>query len=150
MPDTYPLKISVLESYYISDAISEHMPPLPPPDGSFQVYPDFLLKLGDAILEVTQTKKDVTVEMSPTELRVLREIAKSSVVIGSERVGMNLMLKVYEGLKWLANSTYTEGYDDAEGPELNKQEIDRKLNEFKKHSAEQAEQEENTYDEHQG
>lgn len=148
MTDTYPLQLTVLESYYISDAVSEHTPNLPPPDGEFHAYPDFILKLGGAILEATQTKKNMTVEMSLIELRVIREVCKTSIVVGSERVGMNLMLKVYEGLRTLSAGGYISEHDGVEeGQNLTKSELQSKMNEFKRQ--ESLTQEGNIHDEHE-
>ncbi len=131
MTDTYPLKLTLLESFYLSDAISEHTPNLPPPDGEFHAYRDFIPKLGGAVLEIEQTKKDVTVEMTNTELRIIREVSKSSVMYGSEKVGMNLMLKVYKGLRTLAADGYINDNDGMEeGPKLTKSELQSKMNEF--------------------
>jgi len=148
MTDTYPLQLTVLESYYISDAVSEHTPNLPPPDGEFHAYPDFILKMGGAILEGTETKRDVTVEMSLVELRVIREVCKTSIVVGSERVGVNLLLKVYEGLRTLSAEGYINDNDGIEeGQKITKSELQSKMNEFNRQ--ESLTQEGNIYDEHE-
>jgi len=150
MTDTYPLKLTVLESYYLSDAVSEFMPNLPPPDGEFHAYPDFILKLGGVVLDATQMKKDVVVEMSLVELRVIREVCKTSIMVGSERVGLNLTLKVYEGLRTLSAGGYINDHDGVEeGPKLTKSEVASRMNEFRRKEQEGIKQEGNIYDEHE-
>ena len=47
-------------------------------------------------------KAAAEVSMTIAELWMIREITKSSVVVGSERVGLNLLLKVYEGIRALS------------------------------------------------
>ena len=70
--------------------------------GQASPYPNLLLKIGGAVLETDQQKHPVTIQVGLPELWVLRELTKSSVVMGSERVGLNLLLKVYAGIQVLS------------------------------------------------
>ena len=49
--------------------------------------PDLLLKIGGAVLETDQHDVPAVVYLSLAELWMIREVTKSSVVVGSERVG---------------------------------------------------------------
>lgn len=102
MAATYPVQLTQLECLYISDALS--MFTQGPPDelpGQGSPYPNLLLKIGSAVLETEQQKSPVVLQLSLSELWVIRETAKSSVVVGGERVGLNLLLKIYEGIRAL-------------------------------------------------
>ena len=100
---SYSLQLTLLESLYLSDSLSMFTqgPPEVPSDSASPL-PDLLLKIGAAVLEIDRTKEPVDVALSLHELWIVREVAKSSVVVGSERVGLNLVIKVYEGLRHLA------------------------------------------------
>ncbi len=103
MANAYPVQLTHLESLYLSDSISMFMQG--PPDGlqgQASPYPTLLLKIGGAVLETDQQSSQVTVYFSLPELWVIREVTRSSVVIGSERVGLSLLLKVYAGIRALA------------------------------------------------
>lgn len=103
MPNTYPVELTQLESFYLSDCISMFMQG--PPDylpGQGAPYPTLLLKIGGAILETEQEKAPSTVHLSQSELWVMREVTKSSAVVGSERVGLNLLMKIYTGISALS------------------------------------------------
>ena len=100
---SYSIKLTLLESLYLSDSLS--MFTQGPPEvlsDSASPLPDLLLKIGAAVLETDRTKDPVEVALALHELWIVREVAKSSVVVGSERVGLNLVIKVYEGLRHLA------------------------------------------------
>lgn len=102
MPNTHPLQLTLLESLYLSDALS--MFTQGPPDalpGEASPYPNLLLKVGGAVLEAEQKKAPVVIHVTLNELWMVREVAKSSVMMGSERVGLNLLLKVYAGIRAL-------------------------------------------------
>ncbi len=109
MPNTYPIKLTQLESLYLSDALS--MFSQGPPDalpGQSSPYPTLLLKVCGAVLAVLegeQQNASATVYLSLPELWMVREVTKSSVVIGSERVGLSLLMKVYAGIRALAAET---------------------------------------------
>ncbi len=97
------LELTQMESLYLSDSLSMFMQG--PPDsipGQASPYPTLLLKIGGAVLETDQQKQPVSVQFGLSELWVLRELTKSSVVMGSERVGLNLLLKVYAGIQALS------------------------------------------------
>ncbi len=102
MATTYPIQLSQLESLYLSDAMSMFTqgPPDALPDQA-SPYPTLLLKIGSAILESEQHKAPATVYLSLGDLWTMREVAKSSVVVGGERVGLNLLLKIYAGIRAL-------------------------------------------------
>ena len=63
---------------------------------------DLIQKIGLAVLEITSRgfPKNglVTVEVSDMELLILREIAKSHILLGDDVVGLSLKTKVYEAL----------------------------------------------------
>ena len=106
MFSTYPVKMTQLESLYLSDSISMFMQGSPDAlPGQSSPYPTLLLKIGGAVLETEQQKVPAIVHLSLNELWVMREVTKSSVVVGSERVGVSLLMKVYEGIRALAAET---------------------------------------------
>lgn len=116
MAATYPILLTLLESIYLSDALSMFMQgPPDAPAGQASPYPVLLLKIGGAVLETDQKKAPVTVHLNLSELWMIREVAKSSVVIGSERVGLSLLLKVYEGIRALAAESDIESVVNAFG-----------------------------------
>jgi hypothetical protein len=103
MPNTYPMQLTQLESLYLSDSIS--MFTQGPPDalpGQMSPFPNLLLKIGGAVLETEQQKSAATVHFNLSELWMIREITKSSAVVGSERVGLNLLMKIYNGIRALS------------------------------------------------
>ncbi len=103
MSDTYPIELSHLESLFLSDSLSIFTQgPPDAPLNQLSPYPTLLLKIGGAVLETEQLKAAAKVSMGLTELWMIREVTKSSVVVGSERVGLNLLLKVYEGIRALS------------------------------------------------
>ena len=103
MSDTYPLELSHLESLFLSDSLSIFTQgPPDAPINHLSPYPTLLLKIGGAVLETEQMKCSARVSMVLAELWMIREVTKSSVVVGSERVGLNLLLKVYEGIRALS------------------------------------------------
>ncbi|MCI0438693.1 MAG: hypothetical protein L0177_06125 [Chloroflexi bacterium] len=113
MANTYSLQLTQLESLYLSDALSMFTQPPPDEAGQGTPYPNLLLKIGGAILEGDRTKAPSTVNLSLPELWIVREVAKSSVVVGNERVGLSLLLKTYEGLRALvAESDMQSVVDD--------------------------------------
>jgi len=63
---------------------------------------DLIQKVGLAVLEITTRdfpkNGKVTVEVSDMELLILREIAKSHILLGDDIVGLSLKTKVYEAL----------------------------------------------------
>ena len=96
MTATYPVQLTQLECLYISDSLS--MFTQGPPDelpGQGSPSPNLLLKIGSAVLETEQQKAPVELQFNLNELWVLRETATSSVVVGGEWVGLNLLLTVY-------------------------------------------------------
>lgn len=103
MGEVYKIKVSQLEGLYLADSISmfQHGPPMEgrsPMVGD--MFPGLLLKIGACVLyaETNKGMGDVDLELTEEELWVIREAAKSSVVVGSERVGLKLLVKVYAEL----------------------------------------------------
>ena len=97
------MELSHLESLFLSDSLSIFTQgPPDAPDNQLSPFPNLLLKIGGAVLETEQLKSSAQVSMVLAELWVIREVTKSSVVVGSERVGLNLLLKVYEGIRTLS------------------------------------------------
>lgn len=95
--ETYPIEITKLESVYLSDAISVFAPG-PPGTGDHEAYPMLLMKILSAFLEADTDGQPVVIHVSQAELWMIREVAKSSVMIGAEKVGLNLLTKVAKGL----------------------------------------------------
>lgn len=106
MPNTFGIQLTQLESLYLSDSISMFMQGTPDAlPGQTMPYPNLLLKIGGAVLETEQQKAEAMIHVSLADLWVIREVTKSSAVIGSERVGLNLLLKVYTGIRELSAET---------------------------------------------
>ena len=105
LDETYAVTLTRAEACYLSDAIPMHM--LGPPDQEItgRPYPQLLLQVGSAFLELRDPVKcsAITLNLTEAELWVIREVAKMSVTVGTERVGLNLLAKVYEGLLKLNN-----------------------------------------------
>ena len=112
MVATYSIQLTQLEGLYLSDALSMFTQGPPDELGQGSPYPDLLLKIGSAVLETAQYKAPVTVHLSLVELWMVREVAKSSVVVGNERVGLSLLLKAYEGLRALVAQADMQGLVD--------------------------------------
>ena len=102
MMGTYPIELTNMESLYLSDSLSMYLqgPPESTP-GQDSPFPNLLLKIGGCVLETDQQNSLVTTYVSLSELWMLREITKSSVVVGNERVGVNLLIKIYSGIRAL-------------------------------------------------
>lgn len=84
-----------------------------PPDAGEGPYPNLLLKIGGAILESESQKGLITVHLTLNELWMVREVAKSSVVVGSERVGLSLLLKTYAGIRFLVTASVIGEFGEA-------------------------------------
>lgn len=101
----HTVEITFREALYLSDALSCHAEG---PKGQGSAYPDLLLKLGSAILQADPEsspvgeKPAVMVAFSWPELWIIREAAKTSAAVGQERVGFNLLRKVYRALQTLS------------------------------------------------
>ena len=103
MLDAYAIELSHLESLFLSDSLSIFTQgPPDAPINQLSPYPTLLLKIGGAVLETEQMKAMAMVSVNLAELWMIREVTKSSVVVGSERVGLNLLLKVYEAIRALS------------------------------------------------
>ena len=119
----YKTEITYNEGLYLSSVLSMHHKG--PPDSTYDViYPNLLLKLGGAILESneSETKRPATVHLTEQELWVVREMAKSHVTVGTEKVGLNLLIKAYTGLLQLRAESVTQ-YDELaedQGADLDK------------------------------
>ena len=126
MNTSYSIQLTLLESLYLSDSLS--MFTQGPPEvlsESASTIQDLLLKVGAVVLETDRTKEPVDVALALHELWIVREVAKSSVVVGSERVGLNLVIKVYEGLRHLAAAADVDSVVGALG-EVTRNEPDRR------------------------
>lgn len=124
MLSTFAIELTQLESLYLSDSISMFMQGTPDAlPGQAMPFPNLLLKIGGAVLETAGQRDTAIAHVSLADLWVIREITKSSVVVGSERVGMNLLFKAYTGILALCAesdmqsvvSTYGEVIDDEPG-----------------------------------
>lgn len=106
MQSTFAIQLTQLESLYLSDSISMFMQGTPDSlPGQTMPYPNLLLKIGGAVLETEQLRDTATVHVSLADLWIIREVTKSSAVIGSERVGLNLLMKAYTGILALSAET---------------------------------------------
>lgn len=124
MQNTFAIELTQLESLYLSDSISMFMQGAPDAlPGQTMPFPNLLLKIGGAVLETEQQKGTAVAHVSLPDLWIIREITKSSAVIGSERVGINLLFKAYTGILALSAETdmqslvsaYGEVMDDEPG-----------------------------------
>ena len=77
------MKLTHAEALYLYDTLYL-------PEGGSR---DLLLKVGGAIM-LTKDRGDTNVEFTLSELWSIREQAKSSVVVGQEKVGLNLIYKL--------------------------------------------------------
>lgn len=93
---TVPIELTRNEAMYLSDALS--FASRGPREQTEGAYPTLLLKIGAAFLESAPEKPPVTVHFTPDELWMLREVSKSGVALGTEKVGLNLLTKVYAAL----------------------------------------------------
>jgi len=66
--------------------------------------PELLLKLGSAIVDLTNNDEVVPIELDENELWLIREVSTSAVVYNGEPVGLNLKRKIYSALR----SIYTD------------------------------------------
>lgn len=94
---TYPFELTRIECTYLSDTLSMFAPG-PPGAGDQGPYPDLLLKVLSAFLEVDGSGKPATVLLSQAELWAIREVAKSSATVASQPVGLALLKKTARGL----------------------------------------------------
>jgi len=124
MLDTFAIELTQLESLYLSDSISMFMQGTPDAlPGQAMPFPNLLLKIGGAVLETAELGNTAVAHLSLSDLWIIREVTKSSVVVGSERVGMNLLSKAYTGILALCAesdvqsvvSTYGEVIDNEPG-----------------------------------
>lgn len=102
---TQPVALSQLEALYLWDSVSEFAQV---PTGNIDqstgqqntrsVFPEFHEKINVAVIETETGKGPATIHVTETELWAMREVIKSSAVIGSERVGVLLALKVAKAL----------------------------------------------------
>ncbi len=96
--EDYEVELTQHEVTFLSDSLSIFTQG---PSPESRAYPDLLLKMGAAFLEMGPSKLISCVALSRDELWMIREVAKSSVSVGPERVGLNLLTKAYKGLRRL-------------------------------------------------
>jgi len=108
----YKLRLSVKEVLFIDDSLSLLVNAADQsrtvalrtmmPSNTIGSPIDLIQKSGLAVLEITARSFPksgrVTVEVSDMELLILREIAKSHILLGDDVVGLSLKTKVYEAL----------------------------------------------------
>ena len=109
---SYTLRLTVKEILFIDDSLSLLVSTADQsrtvalrstmPSNTIGSPIDFIQKIGVAVLEITTRdfpkNGKVTVEVSDMELLLLREIAKSHILLGDDVVGLTLKTKVYEAL----------------------------------------------------
>ena len=64
-------------------------------------YPDLMLKIGSAFIDSGPDKPRVKVMLTREELWMIREICKTPMTVGPEKVGLNLLRKIYPALREL-------------------------------------------------
>lgn len=109
---TVLVEVTSNEALYLSDRLSiyhyEH-----PDSEEYSPFPGLLLKISAVILADAPIK----VALTSNDLWCIREEAKSSVKIGVENVGLNLLKKVYKALLGLAAESVAEGLPQSEADE---------------------------------
>lgn len=106
LDDTYAVTLTRAEACYLSDAIPMHSPGPPDQEITGRPFPNLFLQIGSALLELRDPTKcsEITLKLTEAELWMIREVAKSSVTVGTEKVGVNLAHKAYEGLLHIYNA----------------------------------------------
>jgi len=138
------MRITRLEAIYLSDALSMHSQADPRTGAEANPYahfPGLLLKIGGAVLETAVPMvNEAEAVLDERELWVVREVCKSSVQVGTEKVGMSLLLKVYQDLLSMAAMDTTgqipETTDANEPP---KSEVLQQLTEFQENQENESE-----------
>lgn len=129
--DSYPLALTLNELALLSDHLSMHTPPLP----GYETDPlPLILKIGGAFLEA-EPAKEVPVSLTKLDLLRIREIAKTPLAFGSERVGLNLVKKAYQALQVLCAEELVRETADTVNllePEKGKRDIRDALERIKK------------------
>ena len=74
--------------------------------------PELLLKLGSAIVVLTDVDEVIPIEFDEEELWLLREVSQSVVNYNGESVGINLKRKIYRALSSLYAGELLEELDD--------------------------------------
>ena len=98
MTETFPITLDNLEAIYLSDQLSMHTNTAPLGDRDI-VHPWLQLKIGSAMLYTSDhATLSYEVELTQKELWTLLEFAKSTVQVGSTKVGVNLAEKFYRTL----------------------------------------------------
>ncbi len=134
------VNLTKLEICFLWDAISMHS--IGPPDSISEDslhphYPDLILKIAGAMAEGMREggqggEVEVEMEFAWHELMLMREVAKTSVVVGGEKVGLNLAVKIAGGLITLAaeRASGIEGVGGENEPA--KWELRERIREFEK------------------
>lgn len=89
---SYAADFSFLELVYLSDALGMHNPG---PESGDRPYPDLLEIILGGIAARPAGEPDWrwTAKLTLMEWWMVREVSKSSVAVGSEKVGLNLLIK---------------------------------------------------------
>lgn len=93
------MKLTKQEALYLADMVSIHVAPPPGPLNASSPFPEMVLKIMEAIvahedgsyevIHATEVHTDFTYD----ELMLVYEYVRSSMVIGEEKVGYNLLVK---------------------------------------------------------
>jgi len=93
MAATRNVEITPYEAMFLSDSLvtTTEGPDFRLDSSDRRAYPDLLTKIGIAFIH----NAPLEIALTWNELWMIRDVTKSSVKIGSESVGMNLLAKVY-------------------------------------------------------
>lgn len=100
--EAYAVELTRKEALFLSDQISAFSPP---PEMETQSWPplrELVLKLGAVLHEHHDDRTPCVVHFTGPELWLMREYAKSTVMVGGEKVGLELLMKIYQGLLAIA------------------------------------------------
>lgn len=100
--EAYELQLTRKEALFISDQISAFAPPPEMETTGWPPLGDLVLKVGAVLQEQQDDRSPCMVHFTTAELWLLREFAKSTVMVGGEKVGLELLMKIYRGLLLLA------------------------------------------------
>lgn len=103
---TVDVSFTLLELLYIDDNLTPEIVDTSQTNrpqfssGAIGTTRSLIFKIGDGILDLTESNEsDIIVSLIEDELWTLREMAISSIVVGSERVGLSIKTKIYQSFR---------------------------------------------------
>lgn len=100
--EAFAIQLTRKEALFLSDQISAFAPP---PEMEVEGWPplrELVLKVGAVLQDQQDERTPCLVHFTTAELWLLREFAKSTVMVGGEKVGLELLMKIYRGLLTLS------------------------------------------------